>query len=41
MIAFIIVASIVVIGIWGLVHAIRNAPLLDDKNEMNPGHEVD
>ncbi len=41
MIAFIIVASIVVIGIWGLIHAIKNAPLLEDKGELNPGQEVD
>lgn len=41
MIAFIIVASIVVVGIWGLVHAIKNAPLLEGKSELNPGHKVD
>ncbi len=41
MIAFIVVISFIVIGLVALVHAIRNAPLIDDKGEPYTTHHLD
>jgi hypothetical protein len=41
MIALIIVISFMVIGLGALVHAIKNAPLIDEKDETVPNHNLD
>ncbi len=41
MIALIIVISFMMIGLGALVHAIKNAPLIDEKGETIHNHNLD